>query len=138
MGTYEKADLDLVLELDFRFCVRREYLVDVLLPGHKPPLELVETPGAGTYNVNTFSVIESGTSTPWNLDSVLLSCIAEQVTAEKIAGLENIKRPGQAGHMSDTEWSLAVLENPARLNIGDIFSGSINCPLGTDDGMAAE
>jgi len=74
MESYKKADLDLVLELDFRFCIRREYLVDVLLPGHKPPLELVETPGAGTNNVNTFSVIESGTSTPWNLDSVLLSC----------------------------------------------------------------
>lgn len=138
MGDYKEPDLELVLELDFRFCVSRRHLVDVLLPNHEPPLKLVETLGAGTNNVNIFSVIESSTSAPWNLNSVLLSCTAEQVAAENIAGLGNSKLPGQVGHMSDTEWSLAVIQNPARLNIGSIFSGSTKCPVGTDDGMTAK
>lgn len=136
MGTYTEPNLEVVLELDFRFCASRRYLQDILLPNLEPPLQLEETPGAGTNNVSTFSVRGTSKSTPRDLNSVLLSCVAEQVAAQHIAGLENIKLPGQDGHMSDTDWSLAIVRNPARLSIDSIFGGSRRCPVGDDDGMA--
>lgn len=138
MEDYEEPNLELVLELDFRFCVSRRYLQDILLPNLEPPLQLEEAPGAGTNNVSTFTVRKTSTSTPRDLNSVLLSCIAEQVAAQNIAGLGNISLPEQVGHMSDTDWSLAVIGNPAGLSIESIFSGSRRCPVGNDDGMAAQ
>ena len=138
MASSRDPELVLVLEVDFRFGLSRRHLEDVLLPDHAPPLKLVEIPKAGPNNVSSFSVQEIDTSATWNLDTFLLSCIADEVAAANIAGLEDIKLPGRDGHMSATEWSLAVIGIQGRSEIRKVFIGNQRCPVGRDDGMAAE
>lgn len=138
MGSYEDPDLGVVIEFEYRFCVSRKHLVDVVLPNHEPPLELVERPGAGPNNLTIFDVRTLDTRRRRNLDSILLCWLADQVAAARIAGLDNIKLPGMDGYMSDTEWSFTFVPNPATLDIRSIYRGCKWSPVGSDDGMASE
>ena len=138
MASYKEPHLDLVLEWDFRLGVSRRHLEEVTLRYHDPRLELVETRGVGPNNVNTFSVRERDTLRPWNLGDLLLSCLADEVAAANIEGLEAIKLPEMNGHMSDTEWSFAVIGNPTRFAIESIYRSSQKRLAAIDDGMAAK
>ena len=137
MATSEAIE-DVFIDFEFRFAFTREYLTKILLPTHKPPLELVETPGPGRDRMNIFSVRDPTTTTISELNDILLPHIADALRGPGSDNIELEDTKLMQGPPPRTSWTIGVIDNPENINIRSFYGGRDDCPVGNDDGLTAE
>jgi len=138
MVSYTEPDLEIVLELDFRFGINRKYLEDIILRNHEPRLELTVTRATGQGDPDTFNFRDPNTSTAYDMDSILLSFIANHLAETKVAALSDIKLSRGTESVSDRYWRLDAVASPENIVIRSLYEGNEEYPVGNDDGTTAK